>query len=232
MSEWQSTIPWRDRSDPLYEAAIAAGELSDPNEQRVAQNIAVELETEHRLHSVGDALDALAAASFDQKRGLLDRARESAGLPSATAIEDARRAEAVQADARAGWNGRDRQGRAFMGCAHPGCMTLPIDPDTGKPMAIKARRWWCPVHRGEAGPQDHLPPEEGRVDPATMALRPPPGEVARMEAEREKLREEDRERNRRRRAEARAIREARERYLAANPPQPPGGGCAPGSKFR
>jgi hypothetical protein len=44
-------------------------------------------------------------------------------------------------------------------------------------------------------------------------LVPPPSEVARMEAERERLREDDEERNRRRHAEAEVMRRAREQYV-------------------
>ena len=98
-------------------------------------------------------------------------------------------------------------------CAAEGCRTYPVT-EVGSWRPVHDRRWWCPTHSDQAGPEDHLPEEPTyvRVGLGGVALNPASEEGKRVAAEAERQREEEREHEEQERREAEALREVRERY--------------------
>ena len=102
------------------------------------------------VRTTDTVLQRLEAASPEQRRLLLDRARETAGLASTTAVEEQRRLSAVNAAAQA------RAAEALQSCAQPGCNTMPVT-DSGALRPVGVKRWWCESHRHLAGEHDLEP---------------------------------------------------------------------------
>jgi hypothetical protein len=101
-------------------------------------------------------------------RELVDKARESIGMPTTAAEEADLRWERENANLPPG---RDADGRCFQSCAAENCNAYPLN-EMGVPTPVVDRVWWCSKHRGMAGPDDHLPPEPKYVlDFATMSPR-------------------------------------------------------------
>lgn len=83
---WQIQIPFRERSDSLSDVAEAARELPT-DESRVVRRLVLDTILGGQATTAGELLDKLEKASPEQRRKMLDRAREGAGLKSATRIE-------------------------------------------------------------------------------------------------------------------------------------------------
>jgi hypothetical protein len=95
----------------------------------------------------------------------------------------------------------------------------------GVPIPVADRRWWCPRHKDQAGPEDHLPPEpKYAIDFATMSVKALGPEQERLLEEDRKLVEKAREREERRRQEAEALAEVESRYVAQAKPISMGAG--------
>jgi hypothetical protein len=123
MAKWEITLPYRDRDAKLDPAAIAddaAESIADPEEQAVVRALGMELFLAPHLETVGDALDALEAASPAARRALLDNARQRLGLPT-TGEQDADDAYRDANRNRGGGSLRDSQGRVEARCSAPGC---------------------------------------------------------------------------------------------------------------
>jgi hypothetical protein len=205
MMSWQISIPFRDRGDSLAEVADAAREaIPDPEEREVARRLVLAAAQDgHR--TAGELIDRIEAASPEQRRIMLDRAREGAGLKRSAAID----AEAI----RHPGSGRDAQGRSLQLCHADGCMNYPLDAGGGWAPAA-AKKWFCPEHEHLAEPGDLDPPEdlEPDFDWRTMSPRPRREVRERMEQEEREREEKQRERERQAEAEYEAIEAAKERY--------------------
>jgi hypothetical protein len=213
---WSIKVPFHDRSDTLADVAFAANDLPD-DDRLVTQHLVLE------AHAAGDdrvghLLDRLGSMSPRERRQVLDDAREASGLERS---EDIDSREAFEHRNRTLPRGRDPLGRCYQVCHAEGCTVHPVGP-SGEWVPHLAAKWYCEVHRDQAGPGDLDPPDDlmPRIDPATMHVLPSRAEQARLEREAEQLREEDRRRNAAREAEAKTIAAARERYETANPPPP------------
>jgi hypothetical protein len=215
---WSIPIPYRSRDDSLRDVAILANRLP-ADEARVVQHIVLE------AHAAGDdnaghLLDRLGDLEPEQRRQVLDNAREACGLPRSEDIDRRERFTRLQ---QAQPVSRDRQGRSYQTCHAEGCASYPTGP-SGEWVLHPARRWFCDAHTDQAEPGDLDPMQPIAVcDWRDFSEVPDPAEQAKLIAEQQRLREEDDRRNQRREAEAVAIREAQERYAAEHPsPWPPG----------
>jgi hypothetical protein len=219
VTEWVIRVPYWSRDDSLIDVAAEATNL--PNEdRRVVQHLVLEAHVAGD-DRVGHLLDRLSAMKRQERRQVLDDAREACGLERS---EDIDSREAFEHRNRTLPRGRDRLGRCFQVCHAEGCTVHPVGP-SGEWIPHPAARWFCEAHRDQAEPGDLDPPDdlEPRINPATMQVLPSRAECERLEREQQRLREEDDRRNRARLAEAKAVASARERYAAEHPPEfPPG----------
>lgn len=208
MSEWKIRIPHRDRSQPLDAAALDLPRALDGEDRQVARELLLTAALDPSMSTFGDLLDLLDGASADQRRAILDGARQRAGLPTASRIDFEARFAAVQPRRSRSTGARPQV------CGASGCLNRPMNPDGSDAMS-DARRWFCAEHRDQAAPADLEPTgprlaygPSGIVDVAAQEV----------EAERERHAEESRRRQREaaqdeRRADA-AERDALERARA------------------
>jgi hypothetical protein len=209
MSLREIQIPHRHRDDRVLDVVDCARELGmDGEDLAVTEAIAFDA-LERGLLRVGDLLDHVENLGPDDRRRLLDRARLGAGLKTVEATEGESRYEMANQALRPG---RDADGKLFQPCASPGCVAYPNDQ--GIPTAVRDRIWWCDRHRDQAGPEDHLPPDDlhPRLDPATMRLLPSRAEEERMRREEARLAEARRERDEQRRRERAELARVEQRY--------------------
>lgn len=100
-------------------------------------------------------------------------------------------------------------------CHAPNCLNFPTKAN-GVLRPVRDRRWWCPEHRDQAGPEDHLPPEPTYIPrPGSIfgvMLNPASEEAKRVRAEFERQQEEKREREALDEREREAFARVRERY--------------------
>jgi hypothetical protein len=214
-------IPYKDRSQPLADPDVLRlpEALEDRAERVTVDRLLVEAMGDPDLHTVGDFLDRMEQASPQERRRLIDEARQAAGLKTFTASEwEAERERGRRAAAAI--PRRDGDGRIEASCSHPGCNNFEPDPVTGLVAMLPVRKWWCPQHRS-----DH----ESDLQPWTPGLRV--SEVGLVvdadddiDAERERERSErEQERQRQRReqsqAERRVIAAERREYEKARAEQ-------------
>jgi hypothetical protein len=148
-------IPYRDRDQRLDDPGVLdlPRALEDRDERAVADHLLIEAMADPSLHTVGDLLDRIERASPRERRRIADQARAETGLKTFTAIEW----EAAQErHRRAAAPRRDADRRALQICNEPGCAAQAINPATGAPEPVAAKRWWCPEHR--AGHEDDMRP--------------------------------------------------------------------------
>jgi hypothetical protein len=151
---WRIDIPHRgDPDQDLVEAMADCREGIEDGEQRhVTRQLLLDYDT------IGEVIDALGAATPEQRRDLLDGARERVGLPTTAQADFDREFAALQPPRR----GRQRnEAGEVIGpvCAEQDCVTQLLDPATGGPGRSRAKAWRCEVHRDghEADMQDWAP---------------------------------------------------------------------------
>lgn len=96
---WALRIPHRSRGDSLADIADAARTL-EGDDRATARALVVEAAIEG-IETAGGLLDHVEQLDPDQRRGLLDRARTRAGLPTTESVGDDARIESAQRSARA-----------------------------------------------------------------------------------------------------------------------------------
>ena len=152
---WEVSIPFQSRDQSLVEV-LALGldqRIEDEEEGRVVSHLLLEASFESEVKSVGDLLEL----EPERKRALLDRARVSAGLKTIKEVESELEKQA-QHRASAARTFTDEEGRRLQTCAAASCAAFPKD-EVGAWTPVADRRWWCDLHRDQADPDDHLPPE-------------------------------------------------------------------------
>ena len=157
---YEIPVPYRDREQPLVDVRSELRDAPlDESESELAREVIDEALFVEGERTVGQLLDRLEAASPDQRCEVLDQARTAIGLDPVAAVERRRDlARARRGDPppppsrRAAGPPRDAQGRAWQGCGDPECAAVPTE--SGAPVPVAARRWWCPVHRDQAAPGD------------------------------------------------------------------------------
>jgi hypothetical protein len=143
-------LPYRDRGQDLLSAIDDAREL-DGEDREIACRLMTDAVLHEGKQTVGELLGDLERATREERRELVDRARSQAGLPSLASVEF--EAEQRRREAAAGPQ-RDTEGKTHQGCHADGCSVLPISRTTGAPVAVRARRWYCPQHEHLAAPGD------------------------------------------------------------------------------
>lgn len=83
---WQIKVPYRHRPDSLADVAVAAHVLPT-DEARVARQLVLGEILGGQATTAGQLLDKLEQATPAERRKMLDDARVTAGLPSATEVE-------------------------------------------------------------------------------------------------------------------------------------------------
>jgi hypothetical protein len=209
MSEIRIPFPDPLDADESVIAIIDAAKTLDGEERLIVEQI-VHDATARGTTEAADLLDQLESAGPAGRRQVLDKARVGIGLRTVEREEQHERFLSANAALEAA-----RSFSEFPTCAAEGCMAIPLDPVTGGHARVRARRWWCPAHAGEAGPHDHLPPAARLSYSASgavvdLAEREAEAERQRGEAERQRRRREARQAERR--EEAAALRQYEEAY--------------------
>lgn len=223
MSEWRIKIPVQDRDQPLIEVLTLGldSEIEDREDRVVLARLVLDVGTEKGFQTVGDLLDYVEDAGPDERRAILDRAREGAGLTSATDVEERRKVEVANESARlSAGEPRDSHGRAPVFCHAEGCTNFLPDPHMPGAFALTdARRWCCPEHHSQG---DFRPYTGARLaySPSGSII-----DLDEQDAEIEQAKREEAEREERALAraeqqerEAEALRQVRERYVENAPP--------------
>jgi hypothetical protein len=200
-------LPHRSPDQPILDAISSDLDVLEGEERIVAREVLKEALLSEGRETVGELLDDLEAASREERRERVERARSRAGLPSLSSIEfdEAQR----QRDAAAPPL-RGADGGALQICHEPSCRAFPVDR-VGAHAPHPARKWWCDQHRHLAA--------DGDMEPWRSSLRWTPGprgvidveedaqEAARWEAELERRRQRREANEAERRAEAEVLAE-------------------------
>jgi hypothetical protein len=154
--------------------------------------------------TIGEVIAGLESMERSERRELVERARERAGLRSLSSIEfdQAQRQRDATAPPR-----RDADGGALQICHEPNCRAFPVDR-VGAHAPHPARKWWCDEHRHLAA--------DGDMEPWRSSLRWTPTtrgviDVEELKADRERERAELERRRVRREANQAERREEAER---------------------
>jgi hypothetical protein len=206
---WEIKVPFQDRSQTITEALEANVDQALEGEDR---DIAFQLFLTTDFKTLGELIDHVESLDADGRRQLLNKKRAELGLESVEDVDAHRRFETANRNLRPG---RDAEGRIFQGCHAANCHAVPLD-EQGRPVPVPDRRWWCDRLKDQAGPDDHLPPDDlhPRLDLATMRLLPSKAEEERALAEDRKREEAAREREQLRREESERLRKLEEEYRA------------------
>jgi hypothetical protein len=97
---WQINVPHRLRSDSLSNVAVAARALPTDEDRAVCRQLVLREITGGTAKTAGELLDKLEKASPSERRELLDRAREKAGLPTTGDVEFREEHERIQRNTR------------------------------------------------------------------------------------------------------------------------------------
>jgi hypothetical protein len=211
---WSVPIPHHDRDQELGEI-LALGldqRIEDDEEHRVVAHLLIEATFERGVKSVGDLLDL----EPGRKRALLDRARVSAGLKT-VAQEELELDRQAQYRASAARAYTDEEGRRLTTCAASGCGAFPTD-EVGAWRPVADRKYWCDLHRDQADPDDHLPPEPRYVLDHNFHPVPVGEEAERLRLEEEERQEAVRKAEETKRAEAERLRKLTEHRRAQEVP--------------
>jgi hypothetical protein len=142
-----------DPDEPVFDVIDSLRHTLDGDDRAVAREVLIEARMEGQA-TIGEVLDRIESMEPSDRRALVERARERAGLESLWALEwedDRRRRQAAAPPQR------DAAGLAFQLCAAPDCSVEPLSDVTGAPMKVAAKRWWCPEHEHLAAPGDLNP---------------------------------------------------------------------------
>ena len=86
MSDWTIRVPFHDRADPVGFVGFAARELEDADERAIVREMTLEA-IYAGIETAGDLIDSIERRPPEERRVLLDRWRERAGLKTATEID-------------------------------------------------------------------------------------------------------------------------------------------------
>jgi hypothetical protein len=153
MPDCTLNIPYRSRDDSLADVGAAAHVLPQ-DERRVVRELVADAVGTPGVSTAGDLLNWFEEATPEQRRATVDRARTAAGLETVTEVERQRKAQGAKHSVG---QQRDSAGLAFQSCAVDKCSATPINPTTGGPVAVAARRWHCAEHEHLAEPGDLEP---------------------------------------------------------------------------
>ena len=143
---WQLRIPYRSRDEPLDARTIwQLPKLLDSDEDARVTRELLTLSCRAGAKTVGQVVDVVESLDAADRRLYIDACRKSAGLRTATEIDDRAALDLAQAA------GRVRGNSLLQYCAH--CDAVPLT-ETGTLREVKARRWHCAAHAHLAQPGD------------------------------------------------------------------------------
>jgi len=167
---WELSIPFRDEDELVVNVVAAARETLEGDELRLVEAL-VHKALSRGTTGAGEFFDELEQAGPDGRPQLVDEARKSIGMET-IAEQQGREAFEVANEGLRNVPHREADGRTFQVCSAPNGSAYPLS-EQGVPLAVADRRWWCDRHRDQAGPSDHLPPDDlPQIDYATMRLIP------------------------------------------------------------
>lgn len=161
MSEWEISVPLGAPGERLDLGAMADATRDLPAEDAaVARQLALMAACDPDIHTYGDLRRKLEAAGEAGRREVLDRAREGAGLPSASKVDADRAFRAAQPPPSPNAL-RDAQGRIEARCSEAGCGRFEPHPAgiSGAAALVSCKRWYCEEHR--TGHETDLEPYTG-----------------------------------------------------------------------
>jgi hypothetical protein len=199
---WWIDVPLGDRDDriDLADAYDVSRELQG-DDAKVSRALVLLAVTDSACRTYGDLRDRIESASPEERRSMLDAARQSAGLPTTSKVEAMEAFEAANASA-APSQMRDSQGRSQALCGHPGCRNFEPGELPGSIAWVDVKRWWCDQHRHLAADGD-LEPWRPRARYSRTGTIEFPDEIE-AEAERQRVAAESRQRQRAQREAERA----------------------------
>jgi hypothetical protein len=220
---WQIPLAHQGRSQTLSEALECGVDRAfEGEEHRVFIQLLLSPPVPG-LRTMGELEDHLEGLDQDSFKALVDRLRTSAGLPSATQLEDAQKLRKIVRDdppRPMPQPTREQDGSLLQQCAASDCEAISTDA-AGVVGPVKARRWHCPIHLDQAEPgdmEDWQPEPVVRLDPLTGGVRFI--EEDRLAAEHyDRLQEQRAEERRKRQEQLKAERE-RVRALEDQLPKP------------
>ncbi len=208
---WSLHVAHRRRDDSLVDVAGLARTLPPGPERDVARELAVQARLDG-LATAGQLIDRLEHADGAQRRRLLDRAREAAGLEPLAELEQQERIAALRA-----------RPEPFTSCAIPGCRNLPtVGPGNPTLRDPHVRRWHCGEHEHLAQPGDMQPWRWRHAPSGGIELVDDPGEYRDAAVRESQARQAEQDAGRRQadheaaQAEERARIEAMDRELPAS----------------
>jgi hypothetical protein len=208
---WEVSIPFQSRSQEIGEVLALDRYVEDPQERLIVSHLLIESAFEG-VHTVDDLL----RLAPERKRALLDRARVAAGLKTIKE-EELQLAKEAQFRASAAMPFTDEEGRRLQTCSASGCKAFPTD-EVGAWRPVADRKFWCDLHRDQAGPDDDRPPEPRYVLNHNFRPVPVGEEAERLRQKEEERQEAFRKEEEARQAEAKRLRRLEEHRRAHEPP--------------
>jgi hypothetical protein len=155
---WQLQIPHTSPDELLTDALFDARAIPDPDDRRIAREVLLEARRSGLLR-VGELLDRIEGAGPDERRAMLDQARERVGLEPTGEVDFKREFDRLQASFPRGGEQRDENGMVLgPTCAEEGCTVTLLDQH-GALGKVRAKAWRCEAHREghEADMEDWAP---------------------------------------------------------------------------
>src|SRR5829696_5846393 len=120
------------------------------------------------LSTAGQLVDRIEALDTADRRQLLDAARQLAGLEPTGTVEARRSFEAATASAQITAAAES----LWKTCPADGCNAIPVN-DSGTPIPVDVKRWWCRAHRHLVAEGDMRPrPSRANCHPGSSYDRP------------------------------------------------------------
>ena len=156
---WQIRVPHRDPGDSLVEVAGLARHL-DGDDRLVAREVALGARLDG-LATAGELLDRLERLEPNERRAMLDQARQACGLPSTADAEQQQHVATLI---------HRSQSPPLQRCAIHDCTVIPTN-GLGVPAEGDVRRWHCPAHEHLASDEDMKPHGSGlRFSPSGVPV--------------------------------------------------------------
>jgi len=214
---WQILVPYPHPEDSLATVGELANTLEADEDCAVARQLVLS-GLMAGLSTAGQLVDRIEALDTADRRQLLDAARQLAGLEPTGTVEARRSFEAATASAQITAAAES----LWKTCPADGCNAIPVN-DSGTPIPVDVKRWWCRAHRHLVAEGDMRPrPSRLRYAPSGAVIERDPDEEAREARAEERRRQVAEERRVERAVEAgrtlRADKAAREALRRELPP--------------
>ena len=160
---WQLHPPYPSRGEELNAETIWTLSRQLDGEDALVTRELLALSYRVGARTLGTVLDIVESLDADDRRLYVDACRKSAGLKTATAIDDERALELAQSA------GSIRGTPMLQTCHHPDCDVIPLT-ESGGWAEVRTRKWHCAAHAHLAQAADLLdmPPPWRLTDCGTI----------------------------------------------------------------